>query len=436
MVKKLSLFFSVLLVFLIMACNNTPVDLISNIEITNLDELQSKVYFVGDEYEQDTVHLLIYYANGSSIMRDSSSDSSIIIDSSNVNMSEPGVYTIKVSYEAAEINASYTITVQENTIKSIRIKQNPDKLEYSSSEPVSLNGLILEVEWKNGTVEEVAYNEENASLFTTNPTYVNSTGSITIYYGGCNTRFNVSYNPILEIVEIVSYPNKKIYYKEEPVNLEGLKVREIYSDGNYHEIEWENGTEEYFVTSPESVSKTQSITITYKNKYNFTFDVEFTPVSEDITIKTLPTKLKYEKEEKVDLSGLVLEEHYSDGSSSLIEYSNDNASDFTVSPEIITESTTVNVTYNGQTVIYDVKYEPVITAVRIKNNPSLMTYLKESAVDLTGFSVSIEWSDGSITEDSYNDSPELFTIISPSVINRDNTSVVVSYKGFELVEIA
>ena len=160
--------------------------------------------------------------------------------------------------------------------------------------------------------------------------------------------------PTLDEIRLTG-PTKTEYVQGEELDLSGLVVTAVYSDGS--EVELQTGDYTVSGYDPNAIGE-QTITVTYEGK-TATFTVTVTegeepePVLEKIEI-TGPTKTEYVQGEELDLSGLVVTAVYSDGSKAEVK-----AGDYTVSgydPDTAGEQT-VTVTYGGKTAAFTVTVE-------------------------------------------------------------------------------
>ncbi len=108
-----------------------------------------------------------------------------------------------------------------------------------------------------------------------------------------------------------------------------------------------------------------------------------------IEVTSLPSKLKYKKNESFDSSGLIVRATYDDGRV-------EETTSYTLSsPDMSTSGTkTITVTYETQTTTFDITVIE-ITSIEITTLPTKTEYQKGDVLDTTGMVVSTIWSDGS-----------------------------------------
>ena len=145
----------------------------------------------------------------------------------------------------------------------------------------------------------------------------------------------------------VSGPTKTQYEIGDELDLTGLVVTAHYSDGS------EAAVEDYEVSGfDSSTAGEKTITVTYQDKTT-TFTVNVKEAAPVVTLESItvsgPNKTEYEIGEELDLTGLVVIAHYSDGSYQEV-------TDYEVSgfDSAAAGEKTVTVTYQGETVSFKI----------------------------------------------------------------------------------
>lgn len=108
-----------------------------------------------------------------------------------------------------------------------------------------------------------------------------------------------------------------------------------------------------------------------------------------IELISLPSKLKYKKDELFESTGLTVKATYSDGTAQ-------ETTDYTLSsPDMSSAGTkTVTVTFDEQTATFDITVI-AIAKIEITTPPTRTEYQKGDTLDITGMVVSTVWTDGS-----------------------------------------
>lgn len=199
------------------AINITPVS-VSEVLIQSYPIKTS--YFIGDILDIDGLILVAIYSNGSiETITDgfttSGFDSSIV-----------GTQQITITY--AGKTTSFNVTVSDVEVTSIAISKIPDKTDYYVGEKLDTTGLALEVNYSNGTTENVI------GGYTCTPTILGTSGTqeITVEYCGMTTSFYVTVSDI-EVTSISAskLPNKTDYYVGEMLDTTGLELTVNYNNG-------------------------------------------------------------------------------------------------------------------------------------------------------------------------------------------------------------
>ena len=133
-------------------------------------------------------------------------------------------------------------------------------------------------------------------------------------------------NKKMEDIAISSMPSKTIYYVGEEIDLSGLQIDAVYSNGDHFAISLANCTITGFDSSKPV--DTQKITVRYQ-RYQVTFNIIIReepkpqPVLAGIRLETLP-KTEYKVGEWLDTSGGVIVCEYQNGSTYRISLENSN----------------------------------------------------------------------------------------------------------------
>ena len=198
---------------------------------------------------------------------------------------------IEISYENKSV--TLPITVKENTIKSIEIKQLPNKTNYVEGEVFDPSGMKVVVVKVNGMEKEITdytYNKDKLTMDDTKITisYQNFTSDITI---------TVEENIVVKL-EMTTKPNKLNYIEGETFNPDGLTLIATYKDGSTKKIT------DYTYNKNKLTLSDETIEIEYLGfSESVSITVNESPIKE-ITIKTKPTKLTYVEGEVFDPSGM------------------------------------------------------------------------------------------------------------------------------------
>lgn len=143
---------------------------------------------------------------------------------------------------AVENSLPYTIKTEEKpavkTLSKISIKTMPQKLTYTVGQKLDTTGLILKLDYSDGTTAEISNGfTASADLSTAGKK------TVTVAYGGKTASYTVTVNPKADAavktavsIAVAKLPNKTEYIYKEAVDITGLVIRVNYSDGSNEEI--------------------------------------------------------------------------------------------------------------------------------------------------------------------------------------------------------
>jgi hypothetical protein len=219
----------------------------------------------------------------------------------------------------------------------------------------------------------------------------------------------------LQSILLTSQPAKTTYTVGENLDLTGLAVMGVYSDGT---------------TKQESVSianisgynadttGNQILTVTVNGKsaqFTVTVNAASTGTLQRIEITRLPTKTIYTVGDTLSLTGLVVTGTYSDGITKTETVSESNVNGYNANT---TGTQTLTVTVSGRTATFDVTVNAVgaaaLQSIAITSRPAKTTYAVGEPLNLSGLVVTGTYSDGT-------DKQEIVSIANISGYNADTT---------------
>lgn len=107
-----------------------------------------------------------------------------------------GRITVKVGYDGFE--TMFDITVNEKTIAivSVEVAKEPDKTAYTEGETLDPSGLVLHVEYSNGSAGTIGYNSETAGWFGFTPALgtalMSDIKEVTVTYQNHKVMFDIT----------------------------------------------------------------------------------------------------------------------------------------------------------------------------------------------------------------------------------------------------
>lgn len=220
---------------------------------------------------------------------------------------------------------------------------------------------------------------------------------------GCTAEVSESVN--VAGIEVSSVPSKINYTKGDALNLSGLVVKMNMTDGSAKEL----SSSDYTV-SPANGSTLNNvgsvpIKITASEKTTFFPVYVESPAAvytAGIEVSSLPVKKDYKKGELLDLSGLVVKQNMTDGTSAVF-------SDYTVEPEEGTELTEegsfpVKITADGKTTFFTVYVgKRELKKLSVTSLPDTIYYLSGETFNSDGLSVTVEFDDGTTQSLEYGE---------------------------------
>lgn len=282
----------------------------------------------------------------------------------------------------------------------------PAKTEYIEGDSLSLEGLRVFGVTADGKRQELSgYKVYGGNM--------NSVGvkRITVSYGTHSAYFEITVKrvPLTEL-KIESLPDKTEYMQNQPLDISGLSLRALYSDGRADSVFsaediLENADFKIEGCCNEAVGKgltagTHSIRISYKYSDIYTqFSVEVTPRTLiSLEIKKAPDSLvTYYTTKAPSIHGLVLTAVYDNGD---IEEIGDSLCTVECEPSqfVLGSGNGVRVYYGS--LFVELEYTLAIlekTGIMIKT-PQVLTFIQGETPDLSALGVYYVYSDGSLEQ--------------------------------------
>ena len=199
---------------------------------------------------------------------------------------------IKVTPEAGEDYANtkeFDITITEGAEEyTLELMEEPDKLAYTMGEYFDPTGMRIRIYTPDGYIDS-----RNGDKLTYYQEALLNTGDrkIKISYGDSFTFVYITVEaPKETVVQLLKAPNKVEYYSGETLDLTGLKVRVIKTDGTYFDSQ--NGEQLSVPTQPLTTLGEQKIKVAYGDSFDiFIVTVREAPTTDptDPDTSTKPT---------------------------------------------------------------------------------------------------------------------------------------------------
>ena len=301
-------------------------------------------------------------------------------------LNEVGNKDVVVTYQGK--TDKFTVTI-DKALTGITLNTDAVKKEYNYGEALDLTGLVVTANYNDGSKKEVTDYEcimdEMGHLFTL------GSHIVTIDYQGKTETFTVTVAKAFTDIEIDASNVKKDYKHHENLDLTGLVVKAVYSDGSKETVT-NYTTDPANGTALNTVGATR-VAVTYEGKVK-TFDVVVNKVLESISLNTTNVKKEYKYGEQLDLTGLVVIGHYSDNSTGEI------AGGYTTSIGNGTKlefvgGRTITITYAGKTDSFSITVNKEFKNITLDTTNVKKDYHYGEALVLTGIVVKANYSDGS-----------------------------------------
>lgn len=300
-----------------------------------------------------------------------------------------------------ERSVTHSITVKNNPIKikEIQIRNLPDKNEYMVGDSLDTKGLEVVGIDTYGT--EILLDKDQ---YTCSPTSfaISGTKKITVKYKqnpNLKATFQITVKPRYT-AEIISYPNKMTYKVNERLDLKGLKVKVTNPKTN---LVLEVFTLDDIDAKPKNGTKlttvgTQTIKMTSKDgldlgSFNVTVTKETKKVESIEVKKNTPKRKSYIEGETLDISGLKVIVHYTNGDTETIDKG------FNTNPKhgdtLNKNNKKVYVSYEGKETYYGITVEEkVVTKIQPHLKEGFkFVYTEGEKLDLKNLNLKVIYND-------------------------------------------
>jgi cytochrome c-type biogenesis protein CcmE len=276
-----------------------------------------------------------------------------------------------------------------NTLQSIEITNEPAQTVYGQGQDLSLSGMVVTGLFKKDSrnvtsqVRISGYNKDRPGQQTVTVTMNAGSKSST-------ATFTVTVVPV-ENISISQLPSTTSFKQGEEHNWNGLSIRVQFENDAVPSEIVTPGARTLTITGYEKDKPgTQTITVDYYGK-RATFEIRVVGL-DSITVTNQPTKTEYYTGEEIDLTGIVVQGTWSDGSTARVNITNTNLSGFDITRG---ERQNVIVTYSGKTTTFPVTYI-AFSALSVDRPPTKTKYEMGEALDITGIRILGTWPGNSL----------------------------------------
>lgn len=232
-------------------------------------------------------------------------------------------------------------------LQRIEITHPADKLAYFTADALDISGLAVTGTYSDGTTSQLPITLANITGFDSSVPCAAQT--LTISVEGKTATYTVSIKaPAMDGIAITHPADKLIYTVGEPLDITGLAVTGHYENGATAILTVTATDVSGFDSSVPNAS--QILTVT-KGGMTAAYTIEIQAVIlQSIEITTPPDKLVYTVGEVLDITGMAITGHYSDGNTIPMEASVTDISGFDSSVPVAGQELTV--TIDGQKAIF------------------------------------------------------------------------------------
>ena len=273
-------------------------------------------YYVGEALDLDGLQLKATYKAGSGYDEE-------ILNTASASVSTFNDVVNTVTLKFGKLEVSYNVNVTD--ITGIEVNQIPEDTVFEVEELADgfvSDGFQIKVNYADGTskISDISPSAENGALLAnasfafTGDFATAGTKTVTVYYFGKSTTFDIT---TVQVTDIEVTPNKTYRYNSKANADNDFDVTLVFSDGS--KVAKSDATIEltYAVTVDVKTPGTVKATFTATNSdYGLTFTKEVdvtvdTPTSVEVT--TPPTKTEYNPGEAFSAKGMVVSLIYEDG---------------------------------------------------------------------------------------------------------------------------
>lgn len=296
------------------------------------------------------------------------------------------------------------ITIADEEISTVTVKQNPTKVDYFAGDTFNAEGLVLEVTLANTTTFDVDWG------FTVNNTVLNVGDTVTVTYNGIDVTIDAITITALEVILIEISDNHKVNYYEGDTFDTTTAITAIYNNGERKTVT------DYTVDKTGALTVNDTlVSVSYGG---VTFGVMITVISLEvvrIAVTNQPAKVNYFAGDTFDPRGMVVRAEYNSGKTEDVTIEEIDTIGFTFTPDraLVVGDAFITVSYgNGTT---DVAIEVIaVEVVRIEIGGDYKNeYFAGDTFDATGMVVTATFNNGSVRPlevTEYSVSPEALIV--------------------------
>lgn len=279
----------------------------------------------------------------------------------------------------------------DGDVASIEIVSGSVPTEVKVGDTPDFSQIKVKVNFKDGTSKEIGYSDVTISALDTSTA---GKKTVTVTYSGATVKFDVlvvdpSANVTVTAIKIVPGSVDLAYYIGQTPDMSRLQVEATYSDGTIKLL----SADQYTCSAVDtSTAGEVTFTVTYTADNTITDSVKVNVIGiTSINVITNSIKNKINVGEALDTSSIEVLVEYSNGESVIAK-----AADLTLGTvDTATHGKKeLSITYKGITVQYPVEVVGV-ESLTVVDNTVKKEILKGQALDVSGISVNVKYTDGS-----------------------------------------
>jgi hypothetical protein len=366
----------------------TEVYLIKEVQLDSIEvvSLPTKTsYYVGETLDITGLEVKGIYSDGTK-----KTENIAISDVKGFDSSIAGTKILTVI--VGEKSATFTVIVTESSVEltKIEVVALPAKSVYYTGEEFEVSGLTIKMIYSDGTTNIESVGIGNISGF---ESATAGEKTLTVTLSGKTTTFNVVVKAVeLTKIEIATLPTKTSYKIGETLDITGLVVKGIYSDGTT-KIEKISINNVSGFDSKTAGTKTLKVIVGEKS---ITFTVIVTEAKIELSkieVTTLPTKTSYYVGESLEIAGMVVKGTYNNGNVKTETVTAGNVTGFN---SAIAGTKALTVTLGGKTATFNVTVNAVeLTKIEVTTLPTKTSYYVGETLDISGLVVKGTYNNGS-----------------------------------------
>ncbi len=197
--------------------------------------------------------------------------------------------------------------------------------------------------------------------------------------------------PKLTSIAVKSTTHKTEYWVGDTLDVSGLIIEVVYSDGRKEEVSVTADMVSGFDSS--KVTSSQTLTITYSGKTtNFIIKIS-QPTITSIAVKSTNHKTEYWIGDALDVSGLIIEATFSNGKKEEVQVTEAMVSGFDSHQE--NSSQTLTITFGGKTAEFNISISaPAIISIAVKSTSHKTLYWVGEPLDVSGLVIEASYQNG------------------------------------------